>query len=274
MTIHNQLQFVYLAICSVLWILCLNVEAAISDERLVLLGHNRQCDDSRTIIKALQDANVLAPSMVQQFERTLDEMASSYRYMRIESTKSKAGDFQPYPARRPLSDLSYQNRRDEVIAALDLLLTISQIGSPLARLLDNGTPSSVSQRYLDQLNVDVIDNSQPNDTVLHLASNLPCLSYAPERNIRRYPVAQFPNDFNAQEQWHLAASPGVDAVKAWNCYNGTHPIQFQISRVQIGFLNIIDYYYHLLFISVNFIQYMLLSLLGQEDGPIVAVVDT
>lgn len=125
--------------------------------------------------------------------------------------------------RRRLSDMSWKERRDQLIAALDLIASRNQSDAyfhlPVKRASALNTPS-VSKKFLEYVGIDIIDNTLlPHDEMFRLASFLPCLESPPERDAYRYPKA-LPNDYDRSRQWYFGPAPGVDIENAWTCYNG------------------------------------------------------
>lgn len=205
------------------WVLLLliNTTSSGSPQDLFFLVHDYDCKDQRTIVSALKDAGAISSESAESVGQILDKTIDHYRTVRL-ATAPSVETFTvqiSQPAEQPLSQLPWETRRDELIAALDLLVQQQAAATfNVAR-----TATSVSQRFLPHTGIDIIDDSQlPNHQVFALAKTLPCLASPPERSSERFPQASpLPNDLHA-DQWYLRSAPeGIGAVDAWNCYNGS-----------------------------------------------------
>lgn len=125
-------------------------------------------------------------------------------------------------SRRRLSELTWEERRDQLIAALDLFSeenNNNNTSDSVDASYSTFSTSSVSTKFLLYVGMDIIDNSKvPNDKLFNLAFHLPCLETAPTKNYFYKSVQRkLPNDYDKENQWHYQA---IGLPQAWQCNNG------------------------------------------------------
>eukprot|EP01069_Polyplicarium_translucidae_P005633 Polyplicarium_translucidae@DN2821_c0_g2_i1.p1 len=199
----------------------------------VLLSHSSICEDERTIEEALADNGA-----IQREE--LEEVSNGVHALALAAAVGRgAVSPQVIPHRRSLAALDRGRRRDNSIAALELLLEKKMSRSGKAPERDflgshNATTPeedqkawSLRSKYLERANIDiVVPPAGFEEEVFQLAQSLPCMAGPPERDRLRQPVAVIPNDPTFYLQWHMMGESldskyGVDAVNAWGWYSGS-----------------------------------------------------
>ena len=190
-----------------------------TENRFILI-HDFDCKVERSILGALQESGALSKVNITAYERELNNAiveAKARRLKTVENTFSKINHLQ-----RRLSEMSWKDRRDHIIATLNLFV------SQRRRLTSVDIPSrpfslqrcwTASLKFLEHVGMDIVDDSQlPHGQIFEFAAHLPCLQYPLERTKFSRPLmtSSVHNDYDMTYQWYFDSSPiGIGVTEAW-----------------------------------------------------------
>lgn len=230
------LKFVTGFLLSVVTI-CQSQNIGVNPADLFIITYDFKCKDERNLMDALVESKVVLEEHAKHFERRLSASIEATRARRLQEV---VGPHEEAPkvdiaARRRLSEMTWEDRRDQMIGALDLIAKRKGRPNSFDKIMegdrennddDDDNSSSiaptVSVNFLRNVGADVIDNSRMADGVLlQFASGFPCLAHPPEMNQIIGSVSSAPDDYSAAKQYYLKNVPvGIGVEDVWDCKTG------------------------------------------------------
>ena len=182
-----------------------------------ILIHDEECKEDRSVADALLDSKLFSKEDVADFQKQLSALVEGTR---AERRLCVSPDSVENHVSRRLSGMNWEDRRDQIISALDFRVH-KELHHNLSINQTFLQATSVSRQFLKHVGMDIIDDSlMPGSQIFSLAAKLPCLLYPPQRN-EFYHQSSLPNDLKPSEDWHLGTQPGgIGATKAWECNTG------------------------------------------------------